>query len=93
MQGTCDSFGRFIDVQLMHPASTSDFLTFTTSTLHGKLERQGFLADGLCLFGDLAYVNNQYMATPFKGVSSGVKDDYNFYHSQVRKTNKQLLGV
>jgi DDE superfamily endonuclease len=86
MQATCDVECRFLDVCLRHPASTSDFLAFTTSPLYHKLERPGFLADGLCIFGDAAYTNNRYFATPFKSVSSGPKDDYNFYHSQVRST-------
>jgi DDE superfamily endonuclease len=83
LQGVCDVEGRFIDVSIGHPASTSDYLAFSTSKLYYKLEEDGFLAPGLTLFGDLAYVNTGYMATPFKGVKSGTKDDYNFFHSQV----------
>ena len=83
MQAVCDHEGRFLDVSIAHPASTSDHLCFATSTLKEKLERRGFLSPGLCLFGDNAYVNTNYMATPFRSVKSGAKDDYNFYHSQV----------
>ena len=36
------------------------------------------------MYDDNAYVNTDYMATPFKLVQTGPKDDYNFYHSQVR---------
>ena len=82
-QGTCDSKGRFMDVCVRHPASTSDFLAFTTSPLYHKLERPDFLAPGLCLFGDSAYVNNRYFVTPFKSVSSGSRDDFNYFHSSV----------
>jgi hypothetical protein len=84
MQGTCDSHGRFLDVMIEHPAATSDYLAFSTSALKHKLERNGFLAPGLCLFGDNAYVNTPYMATPYKGATGGTKDNYNFYQSQVR---------
>jgi hypothetical protein len=64
-QGICDSECHFLDVCIAHPASTSDYLTFCTNSLkHNKLEKEGFLAPGLCLFGDSAYVNNEYMATP-----------------------------
>jgi DDE superfamily endonuclease len=83
LQACCDSDGCFLGVCLYHPGSTYDFLSFSTSSLYKKMEQPGFLADGLCLFGDSAYVNCRYFATPFKSVSSGVKDDYNFYHSQV----------
>jgi hypothetical protein len=83
MQATCDSEGKFLDVSIHHPGATSDYLAFSTSHLKYQLQTPGFLATGLCLFGDNAYVNTFYMATPFKAVSSGTKDDYNFYQSQV----------
>ena len=39
------------------------------------------------LFGDNAYLNTSYMATPFPNVSGNPqmksKDNYNFYHSQL----------
>jgi DDE superfamily endonuclease len=84
MQGTCDSECRFLDVSIKHAASTSDFLAFTTSSLYRQLEQPDFLAPGLSLFGDLAYVNCRYFTTPFKSVSSGPKDHFNYYHSQLR---------
>ena len=84
LQAVCDADRRFLDVSMQHPASTSDFLAFTTSGIYGKLEQEGFLDFNKTLFGDLAYVNCRYMATPCKGAKSGVKDDYNFFHSQLR---------
>jgi hypothetical protein len=83
MQGICDNEGRFLDVLICHPGSISDFLAFSTSQLENKLEQRGFLAPGLCLFADNAYVNTFYMATPYKGKKSSSKDDYNFYQSQL----------
>ena len=41
------------------------------------------LHDDHFLFGDNAYLNSHYMVTPFPNVSSGSKDDFNFYHSQL----------
>jgi DDE superfamily endonuclease len=93
MQGTCDAEGRFIDVSIGHPASTSDFLAFTTSSLHKKIETPGFLAPGLVIFGDLAYVNSGFMMTPFKNVKSGAKDNFNFYHSQLRINIECAFGM
>jgi hypothetical protein len=90
-QGICDSEHHFLDVCIAHPASTSDYLAFCTSSLKHKLEKEGFLAPGLCLFSNSAYVNNEYMATPFKGVSSGPEDNYNFFQSQVRIKNSVVL--
>ena len=40
--------------------------------------------DNLTLYGDNAYVNKSYMATPFLDVSCGGEDTYNFYHSQLQ---------
>ncbi len=44
----------------------------------------GLLKNGLYLFGDNAYLKTRYMATPYPNVSSGSKDDYNFFQSQLR---------
>ncbi len=54
--------------------------------MHTRLEN-GLLADGLVLFGDNAYLNTNYMATPYPNIAGRdqdrSKDNYNFYHSQV----------
>jgi hypothetical protein len=49
-------------------------LAFCTSSFKHRLERQGFLAPELYLFGDIAYIKTSYMATPFKGVASDKKE-------------------
>ena len=82
-QAVCDVRGKFLDLSIMYPGSTSDCLAFEGMALYQKLE-EGLLAPGLCLFGDNAYINSLFMATPFPGASGGSKDAYNFYHSQVR---------
>jgi hypothetical protein len=70
MQAPCNAEGCFLNVSIKHPAAMSDYLGFCTSLFKHKLERSGFLAPELCLFGDNAYVNTSYMATPFKGVKA-----------------------
>ena len=83
-QAICDSNGRFLDISLLYPGSTADCLAFEGMGLYRKLE-DGLLAPGLCLFGDNAYLNAPYMATPYSGGSVTLsKDAYNFYHSQLR---------
>ena len=91
LQAVCDARRRFLDVEIKHPGSTSDYLAFALSRLHQKLEGRSpqcptlpFLCPGLALYGDNAYVNTKYMVVPFKNVSEGAKDAFNFYHSQVR---------
>jgi hypothetical protein len=85
MMATVDSDGRFLNVQIAHPGSTSDYLAFGTSTLKAKLEEPGFLAPGMVLFGDNAYGNCSYMVTPIKGARPGEDADaFNYYQSQLR---------
>ncbi len=85
-QAVCDSQGKFLEVSIAYPGSTSDCLAFEGMSLYARLHR-GLLAPGLCRFGDNAYLNSVFMATPYSAVSggsSGSKDAYNFYHSQLR---------
>jgi hypothetical protein len=91
-QAVCDAWGRILDISILYPGSTSDVLAFEGMSLFHKLE-DGILAPGLCLFGDNAYLNTPYMATPYPAVSGGTKDSYNFYHSQVRIRIECTFGM
>jgi hypothetical protein len=91
-QAVCDVRGRFLDISILYPGNTSDCLAFEGMSLFHRLE-QGILAPELCLFGDNAYLNTAYMATPFPAVSGGSKDAYNFYHSQVRIRIECAFGM
>ena len=91
-QAVCDVRGRILDISIIYPGSTSDVLAFEGMSLFQKLE-DGILAPGLCLFGDNAYLNTPYMATPYPAVSGGTKDSYNFYHSQVRIRIECTFGM
>jgi DDE superfamily endonuclease len=92
-QAVCDSRGKFLEVSIIYPGSTSDCLAFEGMSLYSRLEN-GLLAPGLCLFGDNAYLNSVYMATPYSGVSGGgSKDAYNFYHSQLRINIECAFGM
>ncbi len=63
------------------------------SAVDYKQLTSGLLAPGLVLFGDNAYINSSFMATPFPNVSAGCKDDYNFYHSQLRIRVECAFGM
>ena len=93
LQAVCDAERRFLDISCMFPGAMSDYLSFKTSSLFHKLETGTFLKPGLALFGDNAYVSNSYMVTPFKAVSSGPKDAYNFYQSQTRIAIECAFGM
>jgi len=82
-QAVTDCHGRFLEISITYGGATSDCLAFEGSGLYARLE-EGLLIDGFCLFGDNAYINSSYMATPYKNVSTGSRDHYNYYHSQLR---------
>lgn len=87
-QAVSDKRGKFLDLSIRYGGASSDCLAFEASELWQRLE-DGLLAPGLVLFGDNAYLNTSYMATPFTNVSRGSKDDYNFFHSQVSLHSNQ----
>ena len=100
MQAVCDARRRFLDPNIRHPGSASDYLSFAVSTLHHKLEgksphdnNQPFLHPGLAVYADNAYVNTFYMVVLFKGASHGEKDSFNFYHSQLRINIECAFGM
>ena len=93
MQAICDHNKKFTFVDISHPASTSDYLAFGSSTICKLLESPGFLANGLSIYGDNAYVNTPFMTSPFKAVSKGVKDAFNFYHSQLQINIECAFGM
>lgn len=46
MQGLCDDDGKFLEVWIGNPASSSDFMSFIRSSMYRKLATPGFLKDG-----------------------------------------------
>ena len=93
MQGVCDHRGRFLDLWILNPASSSDYIAFIRSKLYEKITSDGFLADGLALFGDNAYVSTEYMVTPYRNIRAGLKDDFNYFQSQVRIEIECAFGM
>jgi hypothetical protein len=92
LQAVCDAKRRFLDLSIAFPGTTSDCLAFEQGELYSKLE-DGLMVDGLTLFGNNAYLNSIFMATPFPNVSGGSKDHYNFYFSQIRITIECAFGM
>jgi hypothetical protein len=71
-------------------------MAFEANDLYARLEK-GLLEDGLVLFGDNAYLNSAFMATPYSNVSGNPnkksEDNYNFYHSQLRIRVECVFGM
>ena len=93
LQGVCDACRQFLFISVQHPASALDYLAFIMSSLYQQLTQGSRLPTGYCLYGDNAYVNESYMSVPFPSTSSGPKDTYNYYHSQVRISIECAFGV
>ena len=87
-QAVSDVRGRFLDISIGYGGSSSDCLAFEASSLYHRCEHEGLMKNRLVLFGDNAYLNTKYMETPYTNVAGNdaqrTKDDYNFYHSQLR---------
>jgi hypothetical protein len=81
-QAISDVHGRILDMSIVYGGVSSDCLAFEGSDIYHHLER-GLLHDNSVLFGNNAYLNSKFMVTPFPNVSSGSKDDFNFFHSQL----------
>jgi hypothetical protein len=93
LQGTCGPNKKFLDVTCSHPGSASDFTMWLDSDLRKRVETPGYLMEGLVIYGDNAYVNTTKVVSPFKQVSSGPKDAFNFYQSQLRITIEGAFGM
>ena len=100
-QAVSDCRGRILDISIKFGASSSDLLAFEASELHTRLEGGLMHQDGenerFVLFGDNAYINTPYLATPFTNVAGdpnrAAEDSYNFYHSQLRIRVECAFGM
>ena len=78
------------NIQLLHRI----IWLFVTSALYGCLMNdETTLPNGYYLYRDNAYVNDTFMTMPYPLISSGPKDAYNFYHSQVRINIECAFGI
>ena len=93
LQGVCDAHCRFTYISVQHPASASDYLSFVTSSLYQQLMEGSGLPNSYCLYGGNAYVNETYMSVPFPNTSSGPRDAYNYYKSQLQINIECAFGV
>ena len=100
-QAVSDCRGRILDISIKYGGSSSDCLAFEASELHRRLEGGLMKKDAenerFVLFGDNAYLNSPYMATPFTNVAGDAnrvaEDSYNFYHSQLRIRVECAFGI
>ena len=80
LQAICNHKRRFISIDIRYGASASDHIAFEVSDLRQDLSEEGFLACGLVLFGDNAYVNTVFMVTPYPNTTQNTpRDNYNFF--------------
>jgi hypothetical protein len=96
LMAICDHNCKFRWADITHPGIASDLTSWLTSPLGIALEEsnQNIIAPGFCLFGDNAFVENQYMSVPIPGkVITSEEDAYNFYLSQLRITIERAFGI
>jgi hypothetical protein len=95
-QAVADVNGKILDISVVYGASAADCVAFEASDLHARLE-DDLLQNGYVLFGDDAYLNSFFMATPYSNVSGNPnkksKDNYNFFHSQLRIRVECAFGM
>lgn len=92
MQAVCDHNSRFLDVSILYGGASSDLVAFEASKIYDDLQNKSLLAPTLCIFGDNAYINSSFMATPYPGNVTAEQDAYNFFHSQLRITSECSFG-
>ena len=95
LQGMCDDKLRFTFVEIVHPASTSEYLSWALTNLRTDLEHnhRELMLDGTTIVADNAYVKKPYMSVPIKGKVSGFPDSYNYHLSQLRIRIECAFGV
>ena len=93
LQAICDHREKFMDVFISFLGLASDFLCYCHSSICKKLNIPGFLNPGLCIYGEAAYTNTMSMCMPYKSMSSGPKDAYNFDQSQLRINIECAFGI
>jgi hypothetical protein len=95
-QAVSDVRDRILDISIAYGGASSDCLAFERSKLFERCEN-GLMKNGNVLFGDNAYLNTSYMATPYTNVSGNehyrTRDDYNFYQSQLRIRVECCFGM
>ena len=72
-QAICDVELCFLDICIRFAGASSDLLAVKTSNIKDLLDK-GLLKPGLCIFGNNAYVNGFYTATPFLGLKRGQQE-------------------
>ncbi len=91
-QAISDVCGRMLNISIVYSGASLDCLEFEGSDIFLQLEA-GLLHDNLVLFSDNAYLNSPYMAKPYPNVSSGSKDDFNFFHLPLRICIECAFGM
>ena len=95
-QAVSDANGRILDISIGYGGSSLDCLAFERSELYERCEN-GLMKNVKVLFGDNAYLNTDYMATPYTNVSGNpeyaTKDNYNIHHSQLRIRVECCFGM
>ena len=67
-QAVASVYGKTLDISIVYGTSAADCVAFRASDLHARLE-DSLLQNGYVPFGDNAYLNSFFMATPYSNAS------------------------
>jgi hypothetical protein len=86
----CGGRGRFLDISICLGRASADYMAFERNGLDKKLE-EGILADDLVCLETMRIETRPYINQG--RFSSGSRDNYNFYHSQLRIGIECAMGM
>jgi DDE superfamily endonuclease len=91
VQACCDSKCRFIHILKNSPGSTNNIVAYAESSLS---ETVNHLTIGKYIVADNAYINFNFLLTPYSGQHKNnvAKDTFNCYLSQCRTRIEQAFG-
>ncbi len=91
-QTVSDARGRFLDISIRCPCSTSDMPPLKEASFTKYLK--GVADTGnICFIGDNTYINKLYTATLYSGKNGKLHYNYSFYHSQLRILVECAFGM
>jgi len=89
---TCDARARFTFFSAESMGSTHDYSAFCITELAKRCD-EGLVAPGFWIAGDEAYVNCDYLLTPWPGQNLPPdKDSFNYNLSCIRQTIERAFG-
>jgi len=93
LQVVCDAFCRVIAAACNTPGCTNDYIAYNLSHIRRIVDN---IPEGYYIVGDPAYPLSDRLLISYSGTTTGVadggRDNYNYFHSQLRITVERTFG-